>query len=382
MIGAADAVALFVERFGGTPERVVRAPGRVNLIGEHTDYNDGFVLPMAIERATWVAVRTRPDRTVSIASTAHPDISFDLDHLTRGGDDWAEYIEGVAWAIGADGLGGWDGAFVSDIPIGAGLSSSAALEIAAALVFTAVADGSWDPVQAAVDARRCENEWMGLGSGIMDQLIVATAEEGHATLIDCRTLDLSPTPIPDDVAVVILDTGTRRELVGSEYDDRRNACERAALAAGVPALRDLAVPDLSDLAPIVDETTFRRARHVVTENARTIEAAAALSNGDAVRFGELMTASHRSLRDDFAVSSPALDIMVDIALATPGCFGARMTGAGFGGCAVALVAVDATSSFAEHVADRYAEATDHEPRVYITRAAPGARIVEMGDITS
>jgi galactokinase len=381
LIDETDAYALFVERFGGTPDVVVRVPGRVNLIGEHTDYNDGFVLPMAIERATWVAVRPRRDRTVRIASAEHPDVSFDLDHLSRGGDDWAEYVEGIAWALGADALGGWDGAFVSDIPIGAGLSSSAALEIAAAVAFTVSSDGSWDPVGAAIAAQRCENDWMGVGSGIMDQLIVATAEAGHATLIDCRTLELSPTPLPQNVSVVILDTGTRRELVGSAYDDRRDACERAAAAAGVPALRDLDVTDLPRLAAAVDDTTFRRARHVVTENARTLEAAGALENGDAVRFGELMAASHRSLRDDFAVSSPALDIMVEIAAADAACFGARMTGAGFGGCAVALVTAEDAPSFAARIADHYAEATDHEPRVYVTGAAPGPGIIEMEDVT-
>jgi galactokinase len=369
-----EALALFDARFGGEPNFIIRAPGRVNLIGEHTDYNDGFVLPMAIERATWVALRPRPDRMVSIASVGHEDVAFDLNDFERGDDGWAEYVKGVAWAIGSKELSGWEGAFASDIPIGAGLSSSAALEIAAALAFSTASNLPWEPTAAAVDAQRCENEWMGLGSGIMDQLIIATAEEGNATLIDCRTLNLHPAPLPDGVAIVILDTGTRRELVGSEYDDRRSACERASAAAGVEALRDLAVTDMNDLADVVDPVTFRRARHVVTENARTVEAATALETGDVIRFGRLMAESHRSLRDDYEVSSSALDLMVDIASGLDGCLGARMTGAGFGGCAVALVRNDEANRFAGEVADRYSAASDNESLVYVTGAAAGALI--------
>ena len=368
------ALALFRSRFGGDPNFFVRAPGRVNLIGEHTDYNDGFVLPMAIEQSTWIAVRGREDRLVRLASVGHPDAGFDLDSLSRGADTWAEYVKGTAWAVGAGSLRGWEGAFATDIPIGAGLSSSAALEIATARAFCAVSDNEWDAVKAARSARRVENEWMGVGSGIMDQLIIATAEADHATLIDCRSLDLSPTPLPDDLAVVILDTGTRRRLVGSAYDDRRKACERAAAAAGVPALRDLSPDDLATLSASVDTVTYRRARHVVTENDRTIEAAAALEAGDAERFGTLMAESHRSLRDDFEVSSEALDVMVDVASGLDGCIGARMTGAGFGGCAVAIVREGAAARFVEEVTDRYAAAVDHRPAAYVTRAAAGASV--------
>ncbi|MFV9672792.1 MAG: galactokinase [Acidimicrobiia bacterium] len=369
-----DAAALFRDHFGVDPEFVVRTPGRVNLIGEHTDYNDGFVLPMAIDRSVWIALRTRNDRIVRIVSSGHPETEFDLDGLVPGIDGWAEYVKGVAWSIGSAGLSGWDGAVASDIPIGAGLSSSAALEIAATLIFATVSGEKWDPIASALAAQHAENEWVGVSCGIMDQLIVATACEGHATLIDCRTLELAPVPLPDDVAIVILDTGTRRQLVDSEYDERRRACERAAEAASVPALRDLSVADLGALSDLVDEVTFRRARHIVTENDRTIEAASALGSGDTARFGQLMAASHRSLRDDFQVSSEALDLMVEIASGVDGCLGARMTGAGFGGCAVALVAASGAAAFVNEVVESYASATGLDPKAYVTGAASGAGI--------
>lgn len=368
------AAALFRDRFGGDPEFVVRAPGRVNLIGEHTDYNDGFVLPMAIDRSVWIALRARDDRVVRIVSSGHPETEFDLDGLVQGIDGWAEYVKGVAWSTGSVGLSGWDGAVASDIPTGAGLSSSAALEVAATLVFATVSGEQWDPIASALAAQRAENEWVGVSCGIMDQLIVATASEGHATLIDCRTLELAPVPLPDDVAIVILDTGTRRQLVDSEYDERRRACEGAAEAASVPALRDLSVADLEALSDLVDEVTLRRARHVVTENDRTVEAAAALGSGDTARFGQLMEASHRSLRDDFQVSSEALDLMVEIASGVDGCLGARMTGAGFGGCAVALVAASEAAAFVDEVVESYASATGLEPKAYVTGAASGAGV--------
>ncbi len=382
MTGRGGAIDLFTARFGGEPDIVIRAPGRVNLIGEHTDYNDGFVLPMAIEQATWVALRPRDDRIVRLASEGHGDVSFSLDDLVRGTDGWAEYIKGIAWAMGSAQLHGWEGAFTSDIPIGAGLSSSAALEIAGALAFTSVSGQAWDPTASALMAQRAENEWVGVSCGIMDQLIIATAEADNAMLIDCRTLGLTPAPLPGDVAIVILDTGTRRELVDSEYDDRRRACERAAEAAGVPALRDLSIDDIAGLARATDEIALRRARHVISENERTIDAASALEIGDVRHFGELMNDSHKSLRDDFEVSSDALDLMVDIATDLEGCLGARMTGAGFGGCAVALVRDSAAAQFVEEITRRYSTASNNDPHVYVTRAAAGAHARQIGDRTT
>ncbi len=366
------AIELFGIRFGGVPEYVVRSPGRVNLIGEHTDYNDGFVFPMAIEQSTWLALRGRDDNQVHVASIGHRDAQFDIAKVVKGTSGWAEYLKGLAWAIGPDALRGWEGAFATDIPTGAGLSSSAALGIAGARAFAAVSDWVWDAKTAARAARRSENEWIGVNTGIMDQLVIATGEAGHAVLIDCRSLELHTFLLPADVTVVILDTGTRRQSVSSEYDDRRASCARAAEAANVSALRDLSLESLPMLASAVDSVTLRRARHVISENTRTVEAAAALGIGDIDRFGEYMGGSHRSLRDDYEVSSTELDAMVEIASNVEGCHGARMTGAGFGGCAVALVDKTAVCGFVEEVGQRYAKATSHNPRIYATTPTAGA----------
>jgi galactokinase len=366
------AIHLFETRFEAAPELVIRAPGRINLIGEHTDYNDGFVLPIAIEKTMWLALRTRTDRIVRVVSSNHGEASLDLDSLHRNGTDWVEYVKGVAWALGSDDLSGWDGVIFSEISEGAGLSSSAALEIATAIAFATASGRRWNPVEGAMAGQRAENEWVGLSSGIMDQLIVATATADHATLIDCRSLSSTQIPLPSDAIVVILDTGTRRRLVDSEYEERRDSCRRAAQASGVAALRDLSVADLPKVSDLVDDVTYRRVRHVITENARTTEAASALQAGDTARVGSLMGESHDSLRDDYEVSSPALDLMVDIAKDQEGCIGARMTGAGFGGCAVALVDKTSVTDFAYRVTREFSERTGTPPNVTPTTAAQGA----------
>jgi galactokinase len=265
-----------------------------------------------------------------------------------------------------------------DVPIGAGLSSSAALELATARATVAAAGGAWDPAAMARLCQRAENAWVGVQSGIMDQMISATGEVGKAVLIDCRSLQTRPVPLPPDVLVVILDTGTRRELVGSAYNERREQCQAAADHFGVVALRDLTPEQFEARVAGLEEPAARRARHVVKENARTLEAADAMQAGDARRLGELMTESHHSLRDDFEVSCPELDAMVEAALAQPGCLGARMTGAGFGGCAVALVEAKLAPAFATAVADRYRAATGHEPKVYVTGATAGAGVEGAG----
>lgn len=371
-------VAAFEEQFGAAPELLVRAPGRVNLIGEHTDYNDGFVMPLAIERAVWIALRARPDRLVRIRSTDYDEeAELDLDRLEHGGPEWSEYPRGTAWALSEAGhrLSGWEGTLGSDVPIGAGLSSSAALELATARAFAAVSDLPWDPPAVARLAQRAENEWVGVNCGIMDQMISAVGREDHAVLIDCRTLDTDPVPLPDGTVVVILDTATRRGLVGSEYNERRERCEAAAAHFGVPALRDVTPELLAARNGELDETTARRARHVVTENARVLAATRAMRAGDALGLGALMDASHASLRDDFEVSSEALDTMVEIARARTGCLGARMTGAGFGGCAVALVEDEASEAFVAAVAAEYEARTELEPQIYVTGASAGAAVV-------
>ncbi len=369
--------AAFRQRFAADPDLLVRAPGRVNLIGEHTDYNDGFVFPAAIDRELWIGLRPRQDATVRALSVEFGDEgAIDLADLHRGGDGWLEYVKGVAWALAEPGrrLRGWEGVVASDVPVGAGLSSSASLEIATLRVFSALADLPWKPLEAATLGRRVENEWVGVSSGIMDQLAVAAGERDHALLIDCRTLQIAPTPLPSRLALVVLDTGTRRGLVGSAYNERRRQCVEAAARLGVPALRDADAARLEAARDRLDPTVYRRARHVITENARTLEAAEALGAGDVARLGALMDASHASLRADFEVSTDALDTMVAIAREQPGCFGARMTGAGFGGCAIALVEGPQGEGFAREVNRLYREATGHQAAAYVCRAAAGASV--------
>ncbi|HET8654499.1 MAG TPA: galactokinase [Longimicrobiaceae bacterium] len=368
----------FAARFGEPPAAVVRAPGRVNLIGEHTDYNDGFVLPMAIDRAAWIAVRPGKGTRVSVHSLDFGEAAdFDLAALEHGGPEWAEYLKAVARALEQSGaeLRGWEGVAAGDVPIGAGLSSSAALELATARAFATVSNLEWAPKKMALLCQQAENEWVGVKCGIMDQMISAVGERDHAVLLDCRTLETRAVPLPPDTVVVILDTATRRGLVGSAYNERRRQCELAAEHFSVPALRDVTSAELAQSGVGLDPVTLRRARHVVTENERTLAAADAMARGDAPTLGRLMDESHESLRADFEVSSPELDRMVGIARAQPGCLGARMTGAGFGGCAVALVRANGADAFTREVADAYERATGLPPRIYATRATAGASVL-------
>jgi galactokinase len=370
--------AAFRERFGSAPTMISRAPGRVNLIGDHTDYNDGFVLPMAIDRAVWIAWRPRDDERVVAYSldrtgSAAFSIATDDGPIART-EDWAEYVRGVAWALRADGrtLRGWEGVIASDVPIGAGLSSSAALELATARTFVAASNDTWDARAMARLAQRAENEWVGVSCGIMDQLVSASGVRGHALFIDCRSLETRAVRLPDNVAVIVLDTATRRELSSSAYNERRAECDAAARALGVATLRDVSLDRLEAEASRLSPIVARRARHVVTENARTLAVAEALAVNDLERVGAAMRESHASLRADFEVSTPALDAMVAIAARDAGCVGARMTGAGFGGCAVALVRRDAVASFTRNVATAYELETHRTPALYVCDAADGA----------
>jgi galactokinase len=367
----------FAARHGGSPPLVARGPGRVNLIGDHTDYNDGFVLPLAIDRAVWIAARPRRDGRVSLHSLDFGETrEFDATDATRGDGGWIEYVRGVAWALRESGRAvcGWDGVALGDVPVGAGLSSSAALELAAARVFAALCDFPWDPTAVALLAQRAENLWVGVNCGIMDQLISATGKSGHAMLIDCRTLETRAVPIPARAAIVVLDTATRRGLVGTAYNERRRQCEAAAATFGVRALRDVDLATVERRAAELDSVTQRRARHVITENERVIAAADALTAGDLPATGRLMLESHASLRDDFEVSRHELDIMVERAHDHPACYGARMTGAGFGGCVVALVDRADLSEFASRVASDYERATGLRPAVYPCAASAGAAV--------
>lgn len=356
---AQRATAGFREQFGVAPDYLVRSPGRVNLIGDHTDYSDGFVLPIAIDRGLWLAFRPRPDRRVRIwAELTEAWTEFDLNQLERS-SGWHMYVAGVANVLAEDGVivAGFEGVLTSDLPAGAGLSSSAALELAGARAFAAVSNLTWDPVAMAVAGQRAENEWVGMNCGIMDQLICAVGQPGQAMLIDCRSLEATPTPIPATATVVVLDTRTRRELVDSAYNERRTACEEAATAFGLEVLRDLDLETLKAGADRLDPVVYRRARHVLNENAATLAAAAALRDGDLETAGALMNASHQSLADDYEVTTPALDAMAEAARRAPGCFGARMTGAGFGGSVVALVATDYLDAFSRAAIDGYRTAT-------------------------
>jgi galactokinase len=371
-------VQAFAEQYGGRPAFVVQAPGRVNLIGEHTDYNDGFCLPMAIDRATWIALRPRDGEMAVRALDMDDAATLALDALPRDGASWRRYVAGVAWALQQNGytLSGWEGVLRGDVPIGSGLSSSAALELAVARAFAAVSGFEWQPTRMAQIAQQTENRWLGLQSGIMDQLISANGVAGHALLMDCRTLSLSPVPLPAGTAVVVMDTKTPRGLVNSAYNQRRAECERAAEVLGVAALRDADLTDLEQAADRLDAVVFRRARHVISENERTLRAAEAMRAGDAAALGRLMNASHDSLRDDYEVTSHTLDTMVNSARRQSGCLGARMTGAGFGGCAIALVRQADVTPFMANVAREYEQTTGLTPDLFPCQPSAGAGLVE------
>ncbi|MBS3952460.1 MAG: galactokinase [Methylomicrobium sp.] len=371
----------FSAYFNAKPDFIARAPGRVNLIGEHTDYNDGFVLPMAIDHAIWMAFRPRDGSTVRLfSSDFETDSVFDLHSLTPG-KGWVEYAKGVAHELQQAGyiLRGFDAAIAGDVPRGAGLSSSAALELGIARTFAAVSGFEWDAQKMARLAQKAENEWVGVNCGIMDQMASAASREGHALFLDCRSLEIQHIPLPKGIAVVILDTSTRRGLVDSAYNERRSQCEEAARWFGVKALRDVGLGEFGkrNVERGLSEIAWKRARHIVTENARVLEAVEAMKSGDTKRLGLLFNASHVSLRDDFEVTNDALDIMVACAQGQDGCYGARMTGAGFGGCAVALVEEEKTGAFVNAVASAYRHRSGNEAGIYVCKASQGASLIQL-----
>jgi len=375
-----DVAEQFARRYSQPPQAVIRAPGRVNLIGEHTDYNDGFVLPLAIDRAIWIALRPRDDRRVAVHSIDYDESrEFALDDMTDEKAGWIEYLKATAWSLqqAALQLAGWEGVLMGDVPLGAGLSSSAALEMATARAFAHVSNLDWNPAEMAKLGQRAENQWIGVNCGIMDQLISAAGQADHALLIDCRSLETQPVPFPAGTAVVVLDTATRRGLVDSAYNERRSQCEAAAEFFQVPALRDVDLEAFQDHASGLDSITARRALHVITENDRTLQAVEAMRRGEVSALGVLMNKSHESLRDDYEVSSDALNAMVESARAHNACYGARMTGAGFGGCAVALIDAEAAEDFVEKTAADYQQKTGNTPAVYVCRATEGANVVEV-----
>ena len=375
---AVRAVRGFTSHHGGTPAAVWSAPGRANLIGEHTDYNDGFVLPFAIAERTAVAAARRADDTITVTSTFAPrSIAVALADVTPGGDyGWAGYPLGVAWALGQvrtlpDPVGA-DLFIDSDVPAGAGLSSSAALEMAVAGALAELWRLDLGPAEMARAGQRAENEVVGAPTGVMDQYASLLGRPDAAVFLDCRSLAARSVPLrlaPAGLALVLTDTGERHAHATGGYAARRASCEKGAALLGVPALRDLCMADLPRAETVLDAETFRRVRHVVTENARVEGCVADLEAGDLAAVGRHLTASHASMRDDYEITTRALDLAVEAALAA-GALGARMTGGGFGGSTITLIEEARVAGLTEAVTDAFAAAGLARPR--ISRVTPSA----------
>lgn len=369
----------FKTRFKREPEIVVRAPGRVNLLGGHTDYNDGYVLPAALDRAAWIAAASVEAREAAVyAKDLEGNAIFALDSAPPSDGGWADYPRGVAWALQERGLrlAGLEAALTSSVPVGSGLSSSAAVEVAFAYAWLELSGLRLDRREIALVCQRAENAYVGVNCGIMDQMTSAAGAEGHAMLLDCRTLGTELVPLRRDVAITVADTGVRRKLAASEYNVRRAQCEQAVRILsehllGIRALRDVGPDDLERLKDHLPEIIYRRARHIVTDNTRVLQAAEALRQGDVATVGALMRGCHVSLRDDYEVSSPELDALAEAAWEVEGCYGARLTGAGFGGSIVALVAVQAVPDLEARLSTTYKAAFGREPEVHVCQSADG-----------
>lgn len=380
MLDVAEIRAQFERRYGIHPRLIVRAPGRVNLIGEHTDYNDGFVFPVAIDRATYVAARPRDDRMVQALALDIPDEDqFALDRIERSSTKhWSNYVRGVLKGLLVAGhqLGGANLLITSDVPRGAGLSSSAALEVAIGYTFQTLSRLNLLGEELALLAQGAENSFVGVQCGIMDQFISALGQADQALLIDCRDLSYRSVPLPEGVRIVVCDSHIERALATSAYNQRRQECEEAVrlLKEHYPkirALRDVTSEQLTAHADELPEPVRSRARHVVTENERTLRGAAALEAGDIAAFGQMMNASHASLRDDYEVSVPAMDLLVEAAQNAAGCYGSRLTGAGFGGCTVSLVQEDSVEAFCAEVLRAYQAGTGRSATIHVCRAVDG-----------
>jgi galactokinase len=370
----------FQEIFGAYP-RIFRAPGRVNLIGEHTDYNDGFVMPVAIGFNTWVAGAKRDDRALEAYSVRFDEkVRLALDDLAGPPRQrWSDFIRGVAAMLerGGHRLSGADLVIHGDVPLGAGLSSSASLEIATGLALTSLSGVEVSRLELTKLSQLAEHEYVGTLCGIMDQFIACYGVAGDALMLDCRSLEYQLVPIPHNVRIVVCNSMVRHELASGEYNRRRADCETgvkllAQFLPGIRALRDVSLAELeshkNDLPPVI----YRRCRHVISENQRVLAAAEALRTNDVVQFGRCMYESHASLRDDYEVSCKELDLLVDLASSSTGVYGARMTGGGFGGCTVNLVREDAAAEFKAHIAREYNAALGIAPDIYVCEAAQGA----------
>jgi galactokinase len=373
----------FTQLFKVAP-RIFQAPGRVNLIGEHTDYNDGFVMPAAIGFCTRVAIAPSRDRKLVVRSENFAEqLEFDLDALPdKGSGHWSDYVIGVAKALSSSGstLIGATLLIEGDVPQGAGLSSSASLEVAVGYALLDLAGDAIDLAKLALLCQKAENEFVGARCGIMDQFISSHGQDGQALLLDCRSLEHRLLPLGDEANLVICNTMVRHSISGGEYNRRRAECEAgvrgfAAHLPGVRALRDVTLNDLATYGGGLPDTIVRRCRHVITENSRVLQAASALQRKDLGTFGTLMRESHVSLREDFEVSCAELDLMVEVAGQAPGVYGARMTGGGFGGCTINLVRRDCVAEFKAHVDEGYRRSTGRVAEIYVCSAANGVKRV-------
>lgn len=385
-----SATSQFKNRFGSSPVRIVRAPGRVNLLGEHVDYNDGIVLPAAIDRATYIAFSpSATDRSTIVAVDFDQQAVFSVEGLpaksqTDGSPlpEWAHYPAGVMWALREAGLAtpAMDAVFLSNVPRGSGLSSSASVQMAFALAWQTLGGWTRSPMERALLGQQAENQYVGVNCGIMDQFASACGEENKALLLDCRSLEYRSLPLPESVSLVVADTTVRRKLTSGEYNNRRNACEETVRLLkddlpGITSLRDVSLEDFNRLASTLPAELARRSRHVVEEIGRVNQSQSLLEAGEVQQFGQLMNQCHVSLRDLYEVSIPELDAMVEIAQGLHGCYGARLTGAGFGGCTINLVEREHAGEFVEHLAIGYESKAGLRPEIYICRASDGTRLL-------
>lgn len=370
---------IFSEKFGYAPTHCVQSPGRVNLIGEHTDYNDGFVLPCAINYQTVISCAKRQDRLVRVIAADYDNqqdiFSLDEPIIPHPDQQWSNYVRGVVKYLQQrdNAFGGADLVISGNVPQGAGLSSSASLEVVTGKAFQQLYDLALDDKTLALNGQQAENQFVGCNCGIMDQLISALGEKDNALLIDCRSLETQAVPLPSGVAVVIVNSNFKRTLVGSEYNTRREQCEAGAKFFGKPALRDVTLAEFQAAEQQLDPLVAKRVRHVLTENNRTLEAATALANGDLIKMGQLMAESHASMRDDFDITVPQIDTLVEIvkeAIGEQG--GVRMTGGGFGGCIVALMPEALVNDVQRAIADKYQSATGIKETFYVCNATQGA----------
>ncbi len=382
---------IYREKFGSAPAHIARAPGRVNLLGEHVDYNDGFVLPAAIDRATYIAFSpTNTPHSTLVAADFDQQTSFSPDTVsikTQSDSsplpEWTLYPAGVMWSLMEESLPtpSIHAVFSSNVPRGSGLSSSASVEMAFLVAWQTLGGWTLPPMKRALLGQKAENKYVGVNCGIMDQFASACGVENKLLLLDCRSLEWKLIPLPEDISIVIADTTVRRKLTSGEYNRRRSACEEAVqlLQTDLPnikSLRDVSVEEFNRLANKLPDEIEKRARHVVEEIGRSNQAEALLEAGDIQNFGRLMNECHVSLRDLYEVSCPELNVMVDIAQSLDGCHGARLTGAGFGGCTVNLVANENVDGFAKALASGYEKETGLQPEIYITSASNGAQLLK------